>query len=95
MEHIINDEERQLVGSASDQQRFVVKQSPTIYHESPKRWSQLALFSLLSMSNALLWITFAPISNQAQSYYNVHTIWINCMATASSTMQLLALQYVV
>lgn len=28
----------------------------------PRRWLMLALFSLLSLSNALAWISFAPIS---------------------------------
>jgi len=45
-----------------------------------ERWFQLALFCVLSMSNALLWITFAPISNHAQEFYGVSTIAINMMS---------------
>ena len=37
----------------------------------PSRWFQLALFSFVSFSNALCWITFAPISILVENYYGV------------------------
>ena len=33
------------------------------------RWVVLSVFCLLEMSNALLWVTFAPISDLAQIYF--------------------------
>lgn len=42
------------------------------------RWIQLVLFCLISMSNALLWITFAPIANIATTFYSVDPLAINC-----------------
>ena len=34
-----------------------------------RRWTILALFSILEMSNALFWVTFAPISDIASNYF--------------------------
>ena len=54
------------------------------------RWVQLVLFCLISMSNALLWITFAPIANIATSYYDVDSLAINCMfPTPNDTLWIL------
>ena len=33
------------------------------------RWIVLSVFCILEMSNALLWVTFAPISDIAQIYF--------------------------
>jgi len=33
------------------------------------RWVILSVFCALEMSNALLWVTFAPISDLAQIYF--------------------------
>ena len=43
----------------------------------PSRWWQLFLFCVLSMANAFLWITFAPVSNQIQTYYGVSSFAVN------------------
>lgn len=40
----------------------------TTYTTYRSRWLMLALFSLLNMSNALLWVTFTPISNLTSIY---------------------------
>jgi FLVCR family MFS transporter 7 len=37
------------------------------------RWYILIVFALLEMANALLWVTFAPISDLTQHYFNVHS----------------------
>ena len=34
-----------------------------------KRWGILAMFCLSNFANALLWVTFAPISDLAQHYF--------------------------
>lgn len=33
------------------------------------RWWMLAIFSYLSITNAMMWITFAPISDDASDYF--------------------------
>ena len=43
-----------------------------------RRWFQLVLFCLVSMSNAMLWITFSPVSNLAATFYGVNSLAINC-----------------
>lgn len=34
-----------------------------------ERWYVLVVFACLQMANALLWVTFAPISDLAQHYF--------------------------
>jgi FLVCR family MFS transporter 7 len=41
-----------------------------VYRE---RWYILIVFALLEMANALLWVTFAPISDLTQHYFNIHS----------------------
>ena len=41
-------------------------------------WFQLVLFCLISMSNAMLWITFSPVANIAAPYYGVTPLAIDC-----------------
>jgi sugar phosphate permease len=41
-----------------------------VYRE---RWWVLAVFASAVMGNALLWVTFAPISDLAQHYFGVHS----------------------
>jgi hypothetical protein len=38
------------------------------------RWMMLLLFSLLTLSNAMLWITYAPIASVAQQWFEVRSI---------------------
>lgn len=42
------------------------------------RWLQLCLFCAISMSNAMLWITFSPISTIAVTFYDVEPLTVNC-----------------
>ena len=44
----------------------VIEYTPSIYAE---RWTMLLLFCSLEGANALLWISFAPISDQVQNYF--------------------------
>jgi MFS family permease len=46
----------------------------TLYY---KRWLILAIFSLLSLSNAMVWITFSPIASLAEKHFSVNIQWIN------------------
>jgi FLVCR family MFS transporter 7 len=39
-----------------------------IYTIYPSRWTMLGLFCFLSMTNAMMWITFAPISDDVSTY---------------------------
>ena len=41
------------------------------------RWWMLLVFSLSTAMSAILWITFAPIANLTQSYYNVDSTYVN------------------
>ena len=38
-----------------------------------RRWLMLFLFSFFSFSNAICWITFAPISSKILSFSHSHT----------------------
>jgi hypothetical protein len=40
----------------------------------------LLLFSILSLSNALLWITYSPISTKIIKYYGVDTTTVNSLS---------------
>jgi MFS family permease len=46
----------------------------TVYY---RRWFILAVFSMLSFSNAMVWITFSPIATISQRQWNVNVQWIN------------------
>ena len=42
------------------------------------RWVQLVVFMLISMSNGMLWITYAPITNFVVDYYSLPSaFWVN------------------
>jgi MFS family permease len=45
-----------------------------------RRWLVLSSFSLLSCSNAIIWITYAPWTLEAADYWNVTPAWINNMS---------------
>ena len=38
-----------------------------------RRWTVLAVYAMLVMANALLWVTFAPISDLTQHYFGIHS----------------------
>jgi cyanate permease len=46
----------------------------------PVRWVMLALYMLLIASNQLLWITFAPVTGNASSYYGVSDLSIGILS---------------
>lgn len=45
-----------------------------------QRWVILAVFSLLNLSNALMWVTYAPISDLSESYFHASTTEVNLLA---------------
>ena len=56
----------------------------SVHHLPPRpsreRYHTLAIFSGLTLVNAFLWITFAPIAQLSQSYYGVSISGINMMS---------------
>jgi hypothetical protein len=50
------------------------------FSAEPKRWIQLLLYSSTALMNAILWIAFSPISNEACKFYGVDPIWINMLS---------------
>lgn len=50
------------------------------------RWTMLAIFCFLSFSNALMWITFAPISDDSEKYFNMDATAINILALVFQIM---------
>ena len=42
-----------------------------------KRWHMLAIFSLQTMLNAVIWISFAPIADLAQDFFDVGATAVN------------------
>ena len=81
---LFQDEERLLTGSHKEAQTASDEHVALGYAIYPARWWQLTLFSLLSISNALLWITFAPITTQVQGFYDVSLLWVNRTALCMS-----------
>ena len=51
-----------------------------IFSADPKRWLQLLLYASTALMNAILWIAFSPISNEACKFYDVDPIWINMLS---------------
>lgn len=47
----------------------------------PWRWVVLIIFSLYSASNAIQWVTFAPIATSAREYFNMTTAELNWLST--------------
>jgi FLVCR family MFS transporter 7 len=45
-----------------------------------QRWVILAVFSALNLSNALMWVTYAPISDLSETYFHASTTEINLYA---------------
>ncbi len=46
----------------------------------PSRWLMLGIYMLMVAVNQLLWITFAPITGDATSYYGVTDLWIGILS---------------
>lgn len=44
------------------------------------RWVMLAVYMFIVAMNQLLWITFAPITSDAVSYYGVSELWIGVLS---------------
>ncbi len=52
------------------------------------RWLQLAIFSLATASNALLWTTLAPISTDSETYFDMSSTNINLVALSFQILYL-------
>jgi len=52
------------------------------------RWLILLIFSLLTITNALLWIAFAPIQSLAMDYFSVSSAWINMLSVSFMALYL-------
>eukprot|EP01112_Ceratiomyxa_fruticulosa_P011652 TRINITY_DN3180_c0_g1_i2.p1 TRINITY_DN3180_c0_g1~~TRINITY_DN3180_c0_g1_i2.p1 ORF type:complete len:262 (-),score=43.60 TRINITY_DN3180_c0_g1_i2:720-1505(-) len=46
----------------------------------PMRFLVLAVFSFFSLTNAMMWITFSPISTNTTYYYKVDESWVNMLS---------------
>lgn len=46
-----------------------------------RRWVTLMLFSLISFTNAMNWITFSPFASHARTFYGVESIAIDSLST--------------
>jgi MFS family permease len=44
------------------------------------RWIMLAVYMFIVAMNQLLWITFAPITSEAATYYGVSELWIGILS---------------
>jgi hypothetical protein len=44
-----------------------------------KRWLVLAIFSVNTLANAILWISFASISDFTSSYFGITTTQVNAL----------------
>lgn len=51
------------------------KSEGTKYTVYTSRWYALAMFSWLELSNALLWVTFSPISDIASVYFGSNSLY--------------------
>ena len=52
------------------------------------RWLMLALFGSATMVNAIIWITFAPISANVEMFYGVGTLAVNSLSMAFMVLYL-------
>jgi hypothetical protein len=41
-----------------------------------RRWAVLLCFCLCNAANALVWITFSPISDQVEAKYDISSTWV-------------------
>lgn len=52
------------------------------YVSERRRWAVLVAFSLANMTNAVLWVTFAPIAPLAESFFDTSDTWINAFSVS-------------
>lgn len=45
-----------------------------------RRWIMLAIFSIVTLSNAAAWITFAPIADVTQEHFGVSAFAVNSLS---------------
>ena len=45
-----------------------------------RRWAMILIFSLVTMSNALLWITYGPIAFLVSKLYDVNLFAVNLLS---------------
>jgi len=45
-----------------------------------RRWVVLLCFCLCNAANALVWITFSPISDQVEAKFNISSTWVNMLS---------------
>jgi sugar phosphate permease len=53
---------------------------PTTFKVYRFRWTILSIYMFLVAVNQMLWITFAPITSDATTYYGVSDIWIGILS---------------
>jgi len=46
-----------------------------------RRWFHLLLYCMLNIGNAIVWISFSPISDKVKDYYHIDDFWINMLST--------------
>jgi MFS transporter, FLVCR family, feline leukemia virus subgroup C receptor-related protein len=51
-----------------------------LFQVYPQRWLMLALFAALTMTNAMVWISFAPISSPVRGYYGISKLLVNMLS---------------
>ena len=51
-----------------------------VYQLYRSRWIMLLLFSSISFSNAMMWITYSPIARLVMEYYSINTLTLNSMS---------------
>ena len=65
--------------SASTPSASSTSSSPTSFTLYPARFLILFTFSLLSFNQSLFWLTFSPISDEAEAYYDVDVNTVNLL----------------
>ncbi|XP_078717452.1 solute carrier family 49 member A3 isoform X1 [Lampetra fluviatilis] len=51
-----------------------------VYHVYARRWFVLAVLCLLNLSNALIWLSFAPIADKAATFFGISLAQVNWLA---------------
>jgi len=75
-----DDAQQQIVLSSPSSPSSLSPQLPVVrlYHY---RWFQLFMFSLLSFSNAWIWISLAPVATLVQKFYGIESFLVNLLST--------------
>lgn len=53
---------------------------PELFKVYKRRWVVLLCFCLCNAANALVWITFSPISDQVEAKFNISSTWVNMLS---------------